>query len=98
MIITLTFGVIILRQIQKVNSLDPAKKDYIKKLIGLIEIFENNQNIKDIETKFQGAILFILINFLDCEKINSIATNGYKNNMDDRNIIKMLISSINPNN
>ena len=77
------------------NTLDEKKKNCIKQLIEFIEIFENNQNIENIEMKMQGAILFIMIKLFDDKKLISIFDEVNKNNENVRNIIKILISSIN---
>ena len=79
------------------NTFDESKIRYLKKLIGFIEIFENNQNIKGIEVKLQGALLFIISKLLDKEMFIAISNKVNKNNEDIRFIIKILISSINPN-
>ena len=77
------------------NTLDEKKKNCIKQLIEFIEIFENNQNIENIEMKMQGAILFIMLKLCDDKKLISIFDEVNKNNENVRNIIKILISSIN---
>ena len=79
------------------NNDDQRKKDYIKELLGFIEIFENNQNINDIEMKLQGAILFIILNLLDEKRLGSVLDEVNKNNESIRNIMKILICSVNPN-
>ena len=78
------------------NDLDQSKKKYIKELIGFIEILENNQNIKDIEMKLQGTILFIILKLVDEKKLLSVLDEGNKNNENIRDIMKILIYSINP--
>ena len=77
------------------NTLDEKKKNCIKLLIEFIEIFENNQNIENIEMKMQGAILFIMLKLYDDKKLISIFDEVNKNNDNVRNIIKILISSLN---
>lgn len=79
------------------NNDDQRKKNYIKELLGFIEIFENNQNINDIEMKLQGAILFIILNLLDEKRLGSVSDEVNKNNESIRNIMKILICSVNPN-
>ena len=68
-------------------------------MVGFIEIFDKCQNIKDIEMKLQGAILYIILNFCDNEKLNSL-WNKVNDNDDDNNrdFMIILISSLNPNN
>ena len=61
-------------------------------MIGFIEIFENNQNIENIEMKMQGAILFIMLKLCDDKKLISIFDEVNKNNENVRNIIKILIT------
>ena len=78
-----------------INTLDEKKKLYIRQLIGFIEIFENNHNIENIEMKMQGAILFIMLNLYDEKKLLSIFDEVIKINENVRNIIKILISSLN---
>ena len=53
---------------EKIHSLDQSLKDYIIKLVGFIEIYEKNQNITEVESKLQGALLYIILNFLDFAK------------------------------
>ena len=77
------------------NTLDEKKKMYIQQLIGFIEIFENYNNIENIEMKMQGAILFIMLKLCDDKKLISIFDESIKNNENVRNIIKILISSLN---
>ena len=77
------------------NTFDEKKKLYIQQLIGFIEIFENNQNIENIEMKMQGAILFIMLKLYDEKKLIFIFDEVTKNNENVRNIIKILISSLN---
>ena len=77
------------------NTLDEKKKYYIKQLIEFIEIFENNQNIENIEMKMQGAILFIMLKLYDDKKLISIFDEVNKTNENVRNIIKIIISSLN---
>ena len=77
------------------NTLDEKKKMYIQQLIGFIEIFENYNNIENIEMKMQGAILFIMLKLYDEKKLISIIDESIKNNENVRNIIKILISSLN---
>ena len=77
------------------NTLDEKKKNCIKQLIEFIEIFENNQNIENIEMKMQGAILFIMIKLFDDKKLISIFDEVNKKNENVRNIIKIIISSLN---
>ena len=79
------------------NNDDQRKKNYIKELLGFIEIFENNQNINDIEMKLQGAILFIILNLIDEKRLVSVLDEVNKNNESIRNIMKILICSVNPN-
>ena len=77
------------------NTLDEKKKMYIQQLIGFIEIFENYNNIENIEMKMQGAILFIMLKLYDEKKLIFIFDESIKNNENVRNIIKILISSLN---
>ena len=77
------------------NTLDEKKKNCIKQLIEFIEIFENNQNIENIEMKMQGAILFIMLKLYDDKKLISIFDEVNKTNENVRNIIKIIISSLN---
>ena len=84
-----------LEMLKVLNILDEKKKYYIKQLIEFIEIFENNQNIENIEMKMQGAILFIMLKLYDDKKLISIFDEVNKNNDNVRNIIKILISSLN---
>ena len=77
------------------NTLDEKKKNCIKQLIEFIEIFENNQNIENTEMKMQGAILFILLKLYDDKKLISFFDGVNINNENVRNIIKILIGSLN---
>ena len=79
---------------EKIHSLDQSQKDYIIKLVGFIEIYEKNQNITEVESKLQGALLYIILNFLDCEKLLTFVADETKDNINERNIIKTLISSL----
>ena len=80
------------------NNFDSRKKQYIKELIGFIEVFENNKNINDIEMKLQRAILFIILNLLDEKKLLSVLDEANKSNENIRSLMKILIYSINPSN
>ena len=86
---------------EKVNcdvliGLEKEKKKYLIKLIGSVEIFENNQGIHDIERKLEGALLYIILELLGIEKFNSLVDNVNKKNVEnDRFLMKLLISSIN---
>ena len=80
------------------KELDTNKKQYIKNMAGFIEIFEKNQQFKDIELKLQCALIYIILNFLSIEKISSLL--ACKKEIDENNRIKMkiLISSMIQNN
>ena len=78
--------------------LEQSKINYIKKLVGFIEIFDVCQNIKDIELKLQGAIMYIILNFCDNEKWNSLVKQVYDNDDNNRIFMITIISSLNPNN
>ena len=84
-----------LEMLNMLNTLDEKKKNCIKQLIEFIEIFENNQNIENIEMKMQGAILFIMLKLYDDKKLISIFDEVNKTNENARNIIKIIISSLN---
>ena len=47
--------------------------------------------------KLQGAILFIFLNIFDEEKLNSLFNTINNDNESIRSLMKILISSINPN-
>ena len=64
-------------------------------MIEFIEIFENNQNIENIEMKMQGAILFIMLKLYDDKKLISIFDEVNKNNDNVRNIIKSVNQNYN---
>ena len=81
---------------EMLTTLNSNKKDYVKKLLGFIEIFENNQKVKDIEIKLLCAILYMLLNIFGYEKMNSLLVGRNKNDMNNRNIMIMLITSLNP--
>ena len=80
---------------EMLTTLNSNKKDYVKKLLGFIEIFENNQKVKDIEIKLLCAILYMQLNIFGYEKMNSLLTGRNKNDMNNRNIMIMLITSLN---
>ena len=67
-------------------------------MAGFIEIFEKNQQFKDIELKLQCALIYIILNFLSIEKISSLL--ACEKEIDENNRIKMkiLISSMIQNN
>ena len=67
-------------------------------MVGFIEIFDVCQNIKDIELKLQGAIMYIILNFCDNEKWNSLVKQVYDNDDNNRIFMITIISSLNPNN
>ena len=67
-------------------------------MVGFIEIFDACQNIKDIEMRLQCAILYIILNFCDNEKLNSLANKVCDNDDNYRKFMMILISSLNPNN
>ena len=69
-------------------------KQILEEIILFIEIFEHNNNIKDIEIKYQAAILYLINKFLNKEQFNNVIM---KNN-DHRKMIKILISICNLNN
>ena len=76
---------------------EKEKKEYLIKLIGFVEIFENNQDINDIERKLKGALLYIILELLGIEKFNSLVADVNKKNVaNDRIIMKLLIISVNP--
>ena len=79
---------------EKLHSLDQSKKDYIVKLVGFVEIYEKNQNITQVESKLQGALLYIILNFFDSEKLLSFLNDENKDDINERNIMKKLISSL----
>ena len=82
---------------EMLTTLNSNKKDYVKKLLGFIEIFENNQKVKDIEIKLLCAILYMQLNIFGYEKMNSLLTGKSRNDMNNnRNIMIMLITSLNP--
>ena len=86
---------------EKVNcdvliGLEKEKKKYLIKLIGSVEIFENNQGIHDIERKLEGALLYIILELLGIEKFNSLVIDVNKKNIaNDILLMKLLIRSIN---
>ena len=76
---------------------EKEKKEYLIKLIGFVEIFENNQDINDIERKLKGALLYIILELLGIEKFNSLVADVNKKNVaNDRILMKLLIISVNP--
>ena len=80
------------------KTLEKSKINYIRKLVGFIEIFDACQNIKDIEMRLQGAILYIILNLCDNKKWNSLAKQLDDNDDNNRRFMITLISSLNPNN
>ena len=66
----------------------------LNKLILFTEIFENNLNMKDIESKYQGAVLYIINKYIDEEYINKVI----KENLSHRETIKKIISICNSEN
>ena len=77
-------------------GLEKEKKQYLIKLIGYVEIFENNQGIHDIERKLEGALLYIILELLGIEKFNSLVVDVNKKNVaNDKLLMKLLIRSIN---
>ena len=82
------------------KTLEKSKINYIRKLVGFIEIFDACQNIKDIEIemRLQGAILYIILNLCDNKKWNSLAKQLDDNDDNNRRFMITLISSLNPNN
>ena len=77
-------------------GLEKEKKKYLIKLIGSVEIFENNQGIHDIERKLEGALLYIILELLGIEKFNSLVIDVNKKNVaNDILLMKLLIRSIN---
>ena len=76
---------------------EKEKKEYLIKLIGFVEIFENNQDINEIERKLKGALLYIILELLGIEKFNSLDADVNKKNVaNDRILMKLLIISVNP--
>ena len=76
---------------------EKEKKEYLIKLIGFVEIFENNQDINDMERKLKGALLYIILELLGIEKFNSLVADVNKKNVaNDRILMKLLIISVNP--
>ena len=90
----LLFGIDGKDEREKLHSIDQCQKDYIIKLVGFVEIYEKNQNITEVESKLQGAILYLIFNFFDCEELLSFVNNENKGGINERNIIKKLISSL----
>ena len=61
-----------------------------------MEVYENNQDMVDIEMKLQGAILFAMLNFFSEEKLIPIIDEINKNNESVEKIMKVIILSFNP--
>ena len=94
----LLFGIDAKNNYEIFKTLEQSKINYVLKLVGFVEIFDGCQNIQNIEMKLQGAILYIILNFFDNEKLNSLLDKVEDNDDNNRTFIMILISSINPNN
>ena len=94
----LLFGIDAKNSYEIFKTLEQSKINYVLKLVGFVEIFDGCQNIQNIEMKLQGAILYIILNFFDNEKLNSLLDKVEDNDDNNRTFIMILISSINPNN
>ena len=94
----LLFGINIKNSCEIFKSHEQSKINYILKLAGFVEIFDRCQNIQNIEKKLQGTILYIILNFFDNEKLNSLL-DKVEDDDDNNNraFMMILISSINPN-
>ena len=95
----LLFGIDVKNSYEIFKSHEQSKINYILKLVGFVEIFDRCQNIQNIEKKLQGTILYIILNFFDNEKLNSLldkVEDDDDNN--NRSFMMILIISLNPNN
>ena len=77
----LLFGIDGKDEREKLHSIDQCQKDYIIKLVGFVEIYEKNQNITEVESKLQGAILYVIFNFFD-ESFTGIMLSKKYNKLD----------------
>ena len=59
----------LLKDYKKIDELKYTKREYIKNIIGFIYILESFCKVKNIENKFQGAILYLLYHLFLKKKI-----------------------------